>query len=123
MLENVEWGEISTKCYRALSIIVGALLRMIIQNSKVASYYELMLHLDDISGNSRTEKLVVHIVIKSVFVMMLYMRAKREGDWPLHLEAVKQMMHYFYASMEKLPVEIRGWFMKGEHVMHHIPGL
>ena len=30
--------------------------------------------------------------------MMLYIRAEREGDWPLHLEAVKQMMPYFYAS-------------------------
>ena len=63
---------------------------------------------------------------------MLYTRAEREGDWPLHLEAVKQMMPYFYASghvnyawyglfylrsMDKLPVEIRGRFMKGEHVI------
>ena len=104
----------------------------------MASYDELMLHLDDIFGNSRTAKLWVNIVIKSAFIMMLYIRAEREGDWPLHLEAVKQMMSYFYASghvnyaryglfyfrsMKKLPVEIRGRFMKGEHVMHHISGL
>ena len=70
--------------------------------------------------------------------MMLYIRAEKECDWPLHLEAVKQMMPYFYASghanyaryglfyfrsMDKLSVEIRGRFMKAEHVMHHIPGL
>ena len=30
---------------------------------------------------------------------------------------------FYLRSMEKLPVEIRGRFMKGEHVMHHIPGL
>ena len=30
--------------------------------------------------------------------MMLYVRAEREGDWPLHLEAVKLMMSYFFAS-------------------------
>ena len=80
-----------------------------------------MLHLDDIY--SRTAKLWVNIVITSVFIMILYIRAEREGDWPLHLEAVKQMMPYLYASghanyaryglfylqsMEKLPVEIRG---------------
>ena len=76
--------------------------------------------------------------IKFVFIMMLYIRVEREGDWPLHLEAVIQIRPYFYASghinyaryglfylrsIEKLPVEIRGRFMKGEHVMHHIPGL
>ena len=71
--------------------------------------------------------------------MMLYIRAEREGDWTLHMEAVKQMMSYLYTSgyvnyarcglffylrsMENFPVEIRGRFMKGEHVMHHIPGL
>ena len=123
---------------RALRIIVEELLRKIIQDSKMGSYDELMLHLEDISGNSRTAKLWVNIVIKSVFIMMLYIRAEMEGYWSLHLEAVKQMMPYFYASghvnyaryglfylrsMEKLPVEIRGRFMKGEHVMHHIPGL
>ena len=60
-------------------------------------YDELMFHLDDI-GNSRTAKLWVNIVIKSVFIMMLYIRAEREGDWPPHMEAVKQLMPYFYAS-------------------------
>ena len=123
---------------RALRIIVEELLRKIIQDSKVESYDELMLHLDDISGNSRTAKPWVNIVIKSVFIMMLYIRAEREGDWLLHLEAKRQMMPYFYASghvnyaryglfylrsMEKIPVEIRDRFMKGEHGMHHISGL
>ena len=51
---------------RALRIIVEELLRKIIQDSKVGSYDELMLHLEDISGNSRTAKLWVNIVIKSV---------------------------------------------------------
>ena len=30
---------------------------------------------------------------------------------------------FYLRSMEKLPVEIGGRFMKGEHVMHHIPDL
>ena len=74
---------------RALRILVEELLRKIIKGSKVASYDELMLHLDDLSGNSRTVKLWVNIVIKFVFLMMLYIRAERESDWPLHPEAVK----------------------------------
>ena len=70
--------------------------------------------------------------------MMLYVRAEREGDWPLHLAAVQQMLPYFFASghvnyaryglyylrsMESLPKEELSKFMKGEHVMHHVPGL
>ena len=70
--------------------------------------------------------------------MMLYVRAEREGDWPLHLWAVKLMMPYFFASrhvnyarcglyylrsMEVLPEEVLQHFMKGDHVMRHIPGL
>ena len=51
---------------RALRIIVEELLRKIIQDSKVGSYDELMLPLEDISGNSKTAKLWVNIVIKSV---------------------------------------------------------
>ena len=35
---------------RTLRIIIEELLRKIFQNSKVASYDELMFHLDDISG-------------------------------------------------------------------------
>ena len=53
---------------RALCIIVEGLLRKIIQDSKVASCDEIMLHLNDISGKSRTAKLWVNIVIKSVFI-------------------------------------------------------
>ena len=131
-------GKKCSQNVRALCIIVDELLRKIIQDSKVASCDEIMLHLNYISGKSRTAKLWVNIVIKSVFIMMLYIRAEREADWPLHMEAVKQVMSYIYAnghvnyaryglfclrSMEKLPVAIGGRFMKREHVMHHIPGL
>jgi len=67
--------------------------------------------------------------------MMLYVRAEREGDWPLHLQAVKLMMSYFFVSrhvnyaryglrnMEDLPNDILEHFMKGSHVMRHVPGL
>ena len=70
--------------------------------------------------------------------MMLYVRAEREGDWPLHLEAVKLMMSYFFASghvnyaryglfylrrMETLPGDALQHSMKGSHVMRHTQGL
>lgn len=69
---------------------------------------------------------------------MLYVRAEREGDWPLHLEAVKLMMPYFFElghvnyaryglfylrSMEVLPGDALQHSMKGSHVMRHTQGL
>ena len=70
--------------------------------------------------------------------MMVYVRAEREYDWPLHLQAVKLMMLYFFVfkhinyaryglyylrSMEALPANVLEYFMKGAHVMRHRPGL
>ena len=69
--------------------------------------------------------------------MMLYVKSER-GDWPLHLQAVKLMMPYFFAaghtdyaryglyflrSMEVLPANVLQHFLKGSHVMMHIHGL
>ena len=67
-----------------------------------------------------------------------YTRAKREGDWLLHLAAFRQMIPYFFAaghfnyarygsyylrSMENVPQHELDHFLKGEHVMHHLRGL
>ena len=70
--------------------------------------------------------------------MMAFIRAEREGDWPLHLFAVHKMLPYFFASghvnyaryglyylrsMQNMPQDIFTKFMKGEHVMRHQDGL
>ena len=69
---------------------------------------------------------------------MRFVRAEREADWPLHLEAFREMMPYYFAaghvhyaryglyylrSMEALPQEVLEAFMRGEHVMRHMPGI
>ena len=76
--------------------------------------------------------------IKPVFLMMLYVRAVGEGDWPLHIQSVKLVMPYFcssghnnYArygshylkSIEALPANVLQHFMKGSHVMRPIKGM
>ena len=76
-------------------------------------------------------------MIKAVFIMMMYIRAEREGDWGLHLVAVKAMIPYFFSaghfnyaryglyylrSMAAMPDKWRDKFIKAEHTMHHIPG-
>ena len=121
---------------RAMRLVVEELLRGIMRNENITSMHELLLCLDKAASASKTSKLWVDCLIKPVFIMMMYVRAEREGDWPLHLVAVKQMLPYFFAaahvnyaryglyylrSMESLGPEEISKFMKGEHVMHHIP--
>ena len=70
-------------------------------------------------------------LIKPVLLMMMFVKAKRECDFTLHLLCCKMMMPYFFAAkhvnyarygicyintMEKLPPEVLNQFMKGEHV-------
>ena len=82
--------------------------------------------------------LSVECLIKPVLLMMLYVRAEWEADWPLHLYVVKEMLPYFFAvghqnyarygtyylrSMEKLPKNVLVHFIKGLHVMRLKPGI
>jgi hypothetical protein len=46
--------------------------------------------LEEKSAKSKTVKLWVDMLIKPVFIMMMFVRAERQGDWPLHLEAFKK---------------------------------
>lgn len=123
---------------RAMRLVVEELLRGVMANESIDSMEALLGRLDDAAAASKTSKLWVDCFIKPVLLMMLYVRAEREGDWPLHLVAVKQMLPYFFAashvnyaryglyylrSMESLGNEEIVMFMKGQHVMHHVPGL
>ena len=122
---------------RALRIVSEELLRPVLSANKVDDFDELEQLLSDISSRSKTSRLWIDCVIRAVFIMMMYIRAEREGDWGLHLVAVKAMIPYFFSaghfnyaryglyylrSMEAMPVNCRDQFIKGEHTMHHIPG-
>lgn len=123
---------------RALRLVAEELLRKVLQeNPYMSTYDELEIWLKDAADKSRTAKLWTEMLIKPVFIMMLYIRAERESDWPLHLDAVQQMLPYFFASghvnyarygtyylqsMQNLPPDVQEKFMKGLHVMHHNPG-
>ena len=49
--------------------------------------------LNDKANQSRTAKLWTDNLIKPVFLMMIFVRAEREADWPLHLWAVERCFH------------------------------
>ena len=81
---------------RALRMVVEELLREKI--STFTSYDEMVEKLDEKASQSRTAKHWVSNLIKPVLIMMLYLRAEREGDWALHLYAVDKMLPYFFAA-------------------------
>ena len=84
------------------------------------------------ASKSQTTKFWVDVLIKPVSSTMKFVRAEREGDWPLLLATSKQMLPYFFATgnvnyaryglcylREMQRQEVFSHFMKGEHVMHH----
>ena len=112
---------------RALRMVAEELLRDVIGNGQLKGHHDFMNVLEDLASKSRTAKMWLDVFIKPVLIMMLYIRAEREGDWPLHLQAVKLMMPYFFASrhvnyaryglyylrsMEALPANVLEHFMK-----------
>lgn len=122
---------------RAMRMLVEELLRDIVGQGQLKCHDDLMAVLDDLADRSRTAKTWVDIFIKPVLIMMVYVRAEREGDWSLHLQAVKLMLPYFFASrhvnyarygvyylrsMEALPENVLNHCMDGSHVMRHIQG-
>ena len=121
---------------RVLRLVTEEISRLTIAQSSTSD--ELMNNLAKIAAESSTAKLWIENLVKPVFIMMAFVRAEREGDWPLHLWAVKEMLPYLFAaghhhyaryglyylrSMEKLHGDVLDKFLKGKHVMRHKKGL
>ena len=97
------------------------MIRDVIGKTQLKGHHDFINVLVELASKSRTSKMWVDVLIK-----------------PVHLQAVKLMMPYFFASrhvnyaryglyylrsMEDLPTNILEHFMKGAHVMRHVPGL
>ena len=119
-------------------MVADEAFRGIIQDKPLHCSGDLMQILETEASKSQTTKLWVDVLIKPILLTTMFVRAKREGDWPLHLASYKQMLPYFIAAeyvtyakyglcylreMERLPQEVLSHFTKGEHVMHHSAGL
>ena len=61
---------------RAFRLVVEELLRNIIHDSKVTSYEDLVMVLDNLASNSRTAKLWVNVVIKHLHNAVIYQSRK-----------------------------------------------
>jgi len=74
-------------------LVTEELLRAHMEGSE--SHKNMLKELESISLRSITTCLWVQNLIKPVFIMMAFVRAEREANWPLHLWDVEQMMPYF----------------------------
>ena len=121
---------------RALRFAVMELLKGSIDD--VYSYEDLEKRMEDLIGKSMIAEHWINNLIRPVFLMMMFVRAEREGEFPSHLYACHQMIPYFFAAghinyaryglcylltMSRLPPTILNQFMKGEHVLRHKEGI
>ena len=81
---------------RALRMVVEELLSPYMPKINTTKEFNLFLY--DISQKNKTSKIWVDNLIRPVLYMMMFIRAEREGDWPLHLHAVSKMLPYFFAA-------------------------
>ena len=94
--------------------------------------------LGDLADRSVLAEHWINNLIKPVLLMMLYLRAEREGDFSLHLYTCKQMIACYFAakhvnyarygicyidSMEKLDSSVLESVLKGEHAVRHRRGI
>ena len=89
-------GKKFPKNVRALGVLVLELLRGFVDN--VTSFDELQEKLDSISQENILAEHWVKNLIRPVFLMMLFIRAEREGEFLLHLYACTKMLTYFFAA-------------------------
>ena len=59
---------------------------------------QLKAQLQQYCAISRTAKQWVDCLIQPIFIMLLFVRAEPEGDWPLNVLPVEEMMPYFFDS-------------------------
>ena len=83
---------------RALRMTVEELLSPLFSNEDISDFDSLMIYLENIASKSRTSKHWIDCLIKPVFIMLMFIRAEREGNWPLHLWTLEAMVPYFFDS-------------------------
>ena len=124
---------------RALRLAAFEILRDHVDLGNITCYDGLIDVLESLGQKSNLAEHWIENLIKPVLLMMMFVKAEREGDFALHLLCCRRMMPYFFAAkhvnyarygicyintMEKLPPEVLNQFMNGdEHVMRHQEGI
>ena len=79
---------------RALRFVVLELLQGLVED--MCEYRNLLDFLERISAKSRLADNWVKNLINPVLLILLYVKAEREGEFPIHLHACKEMLPYFF---------------------------
>ena len=131
-------GKKYPQCLRALRMVVEVILEPILQIDGVSCYDDLITVLEERATESKTCKLWLDCLLKPVFLTMDFIRAEREGNFPLHVATLKSMHPYYFAagranyarsvssylmSIECLPVDMFKGLVEGNHVMRHKKGI
>ena len=97
-----------------------------------------MTLLEERAKESKTCKLWLDYLLKPVFLAMDFIRAEREGNFPLHFATLKAMHPYYFAAgranyaravssylmnIESPPVDIFKGLVEGNHVMRYKKGI
>ena len=107
---------------RAFRFAVIELLRGHVE--EMGSYDEMECWFSQLCKTSVLAELWIKNFVKPLFLMLLYLRAEREGEFGLHFWFNYSRYGLCYInSMEKLPHETLESFMKGEHVTRHKSGI
>ena len=71
---------------RTIRICAEEVLTETLQDDSVSDFRSLMKELDSIASKSRTARLWLDALIWPAFLIMRFVRAGREADWPFHIE-------------------------------------
>ena len=87
---------------QAFRMLAEEFLRSTLENNPyIKTYVQLVKHLEAESKKSKTTKLLVNGLIKPIFIMLAFVRAAREQDFPLHDASSKAMLPIFAAPTGK----------------------
>jgi hypothetical protein len=93
-VQNMLSGNKFPQNVRALRLVMEELvLSKVLEEND--THDDLIISLEALGEQSKTTKLWLDCLIRPVLLMMLFVRAEREGEWPLHLWAVQKIMPYF----------------------------
>lgn len=132
MLNGKSWP----KAVRGLRMVVVALLKEYVSDGNLTPE-SIATKLEE-ARLKPTGRLWVDCLIIPVVLIHLFIRSEKEGDWLLHLHALKHMIKYFFAAghwhyaryalwylMEmnsSLPTDAAAMFLDGQHVCRHKKG-
>ena len=131
---NMLNGKAWPRAMRGLRMVVTVLLEDFLDEETTTESLQEKI---EEARQTHMGRLWVDCLIIPLWIALLFIRAEREANWPLHLFCVKQMIPYFFAAghlnyakysiwytidMTTIPDEVQEMFSKGEHVCRHTGG-